>query len=163
MTRSRLVLSLIAAGAAMLLGCGVKSAPIAPELARPERILDLHTTADSNGIKLIWGRPTRYAGGHTMRDLSGFVIIRGAGGGAMEPLVELPVTDRERFSVQHDFNYIDNETTLGESYRYAIVAKTADGYTSEPSNEVTFTRIKPAPPPNPETYKLPTPTSLMTP
>jgi hypothetical protein len=137
-------------------GCGVKSAPLPPELARPERIADLHATPDANGIKLSWGRPTRYSGGHAMRDLGGFVILRAAtANGQMEPLAELPVTDRERFSVEHEFSYIDNETVVGQAYRYAIVSRTLDGYVSETSNPVDFTRIKPPPPPNPDTFRLP--------
>jgi hypothetical protein len=137
-------------------GCGVKSAPVPPELARPERIADLRATPDANGIKLSWGRPTRYSGGHTMRDLGGFVILRATtANGQMEPLAELPVTDRERFTVEHEFSYIDNETIVGRAYRYAIVSRTLDGYVSEASNAVYFTRIKPPPAPNPDTYKLP--------
>ena len=145
------------AGAFLLMaGCGVKSAPLAPELVRPAPIADLRATADSHGIKLSWARPTHYSGGHTMRDLGGFIVMRGSGpNGAMAPLVVLPVTDQERFAVERDFSYIDTEAAMGELYRYAIVSRTTDGYSSPPSNEVAFTRIKPAPPPNPETFKLP--------
>lgn len=150
-------------GLALVTGCGVKSAPQAPELVQPQRITDLRAAADPNGIKLSWERPTQYTGRHTMRDLSGFVIVRADATGPFAPLVELPVTDRERFSVQHQFSYIDNETALGHSYRYQIISKTSDGYTSAPSNEAVFTRVQPAPPPNPETFKLPTPTPLATP
>src|SRR5579859_6714636 len=82
--------------AAWLSGCGVKGAPIAPELARPEPILDLRATADVSGIKLTWERPTRYASGRSIRDLEGFVILRSESEGPMEPLVELPVSDQER-------------------------------------------------------------------
>jgi len=137
-------------------GCGVKSAPVPPELARPERIADLRAVPDANGIKLSWGRPTRYSGGHTMRDLGGFVILRASSAnGQMEPLAELPVTDRERFAIEHEFSYIDNETVVGQVYRYAIVSRTLDGYVSEASNTVDFTRVRPPPPPNPDTFKLP--------
>jgi hypothetical protein len=73
------------------------------------------------------------------------------------------VTDRERFSVQHQFSYIDNETVLGQHYRYEIISKTTDGYISMASNEVAMTRVKPAPTPNPENFKLPTPTPLASP
>jgi hypothetical protein len=141
----------------------VKSAPLAPELVRPMQITDLQASVDPNGIKLSWLRPTHYSGGHTMRDLGGFVILRGAAGGPLEPLVELPVTDRERFSVQHQFSYVDNETILGQHYRYEIISRTTDGYISMASNEVAMTRVKPAPTPNPENFKLPTPTPLASP
>ncbi|MGH7001897.1 MAG: hypothetical protein ACREEA_10370 [Stellaceae bacterium] len=143
--------------------CGVKSAPLAPELARPERILDLRAVADPNGIKLAFSRPTRLAGGHSMRDLSGFVILRAEGDAPMEALVKIPVTDQQRFSVQHEFDYLDAETVIGDRYRYQVVSETGDGYTSEASNEAAFTRVKPTPPPNPATFTLPTPTPLMTP
>jgi hypothetical protein len=151
----------IAIGAAT--GCGVKSAPLPPELVHPQRIADLRANPDANGIKLAWERPTHYTGGHTMRDLGSFVIIRAEATGPFSPLVELPVTDRERFAPERQFSYIDNETTLGHEYHYEIIAMTTDGYQSEPSNEVTFTRVTPKPPPNPETFTLPTPTPLATP
>jgi Prokaryotic lipoprotein-attachment site len=141
--------------AAALAGCGVKSAPIAPELVRPERITDLVASADATGIKLTWQRPTHYAGGRQMRDLGSFVILRGPAMGVLEPLTEIPVTDRERFSVQREFTYIDTATNLNSRYHYQIVSKTVDGYVSEPSNEVDFKRIKPVLPPNPENFRLP--------
>jgi hypothetical protein len=144
-------------------GCGVKSAPLPPEVVVPERIADLRASADANGIKLIWERPTRYFGGHTMRDLGGFVIVRAEASGPYSPLIELPVTDRERFAVQHQFSYIDNETVVGRRYRYQIISKTTDGYISEASNEATFTRLRPALPPNPDTFKLPSPTPIASP
>jgi hypothetical protein len=153
----------LALGVALSGGCGVKSAPLAPELVQPARITDLRATADANGVKLTWERPTHYSSGRTMRDLGGFVIVRAEGNGPLTPLIELPVTDRERFAVQHQFSYIDNETVLDHSYRYEIIARTTDNYTSPPSNEVVFTRVKPPPPPNPDTFKLPTPTPLATP
>jgi len=154
-----LVLALCACGS----GCGVKSAPIAPELARPERVADLHASADPTGIKLTWQRPMHYVSGHMMRDLGSFVILRGeGGGGAMEPLVELPVTDQERFAIEHEFSYVDGETTLSHRYRYEVVCRTLDGYVSDPSNEVDFTRVKQSPVPNPENFQLPRPSPLPT-
>jgi len=149
-----LVTILTAAG---LLGCGVKSAPIAPEYARPERILTLRAQPAFGGINLTWQRPTHYNGGHQMRDLSGFVLMRAEGDGPMIALVQIPVTDRERFQIEDDFTYFDGETTMGASYRYTLIAQTSDGYRSEPSNEVTVTRVNPPLAPNPDTYKLPSP------
>ncbi len=90
-----------------------------------------------------------------MRDLGSFVILRGTAAGSMTPLVELQVTDRERFSVERDFSYIDGATAMNGRYRYEVLSKTVDGYVSEPSNEVEFTRVKPAPAPNPDDFHLP--------
>jgi hypothetical protein len=143
-------------------GCGVKSAPVAPEYARPERILSLRATAAVDGIKLTWQRPTRYNGGHAMRDLSGFVLMRAEGDGPMTALVNIPVTDQERFQVEDEFTYLDGESRMGARYRYTVIAQTRDGYNSEPSNEVELTRVKPPLAPNPDTYRLPSPSPLPT-
>jgi hypothetical protein len=148
--------------AAALPGCGVKSAPVAPQYARPERILTLHAEAAGAGIKLTWDRPSHYNGGHTMRDLSGFVVMRGDGDGPMAALVKIPVTDQGRFQVQDQFTYLDRETKMGNRYRYTVIAETSDGYHGDPSNEVEFARIKPPAAPNPDTYKLPAPSALPT-
>ena len=146
--------------AAGLPGCGVKSAPVPPEYAQPERILSLRAEAAFGGIKLTWLRPTHYNGGHTMRDLGGFVVMRAQGDGPMTALVKIPVTDQERFQVQDEFSYLDREARLGGRYRYTVISETTDGYHSAPSNEVDFKRVNPPLPPNPDTYKLPTPSPL---
>jgi hypothetical protein len=148
--------------ATALPGCGVKSAPIPPEYARPERILSLRAAAAAGGIKLTWQRPSHYTSGHSMRDLGGFVLMRAEGDGPMTALVKIPVTDQERFQVEDEFTYLDRETRISDRYRYAVIAETSDGYHSEASNEVEFTRIKPPAPPNPDTYQLPAPSSTPT-
>ncbi|HTT75961.1 MAG TPA: hypothetical protein VMF50_08275 [Candidatus Binataceae bacterium] len=161
--RVLLVTSLIISAAAVLAACGVKSAPIPPEKARPERITSLTAASVQDGVMLRWDRPTTYAGGNKMRDLGGFVIMRAEGNTAeMEPLVEIPVTDLERFQVQMRFNYDDIETKIGSHYRYAIISETTDGYRSLPSNVVEITRMKPPPPPNPANFQIPTPSPLPT-
>jgi hypothetical protein len=149
---------MVAMGAsALLTGCGVKSAPIAPEYAAPARILDLRAESAIGGIKLTWSRPTAYVGGHAMRDLAGFVLNRADGDGPMTALVKFPVTDQERFQVEEEFSYLDGETQTGRRYRYAIIAEAEGGYYGAASNEVDITRTKPSPPPNPDTYQLPAP------
>jgi len=149
-------------GVAALPGCGVKSAPVAPEYARPERILTLRAQPAVGGINLTWARPTHYNGGRQMRDLSSFVVMRGEGDGPMTALVEIPVTDRERFQIEDEFSYLDGETTMGSHYRYSVIAKAAGSYRSQPSNEVDMTRIKPPLAPNPNTYKLSAPSASPT-
>lgn len=141
-------------------GCGVKSEPLAPGQVLPARILNLRASAAPGGIELAWPRPTHYANGNIMHDLSDFVILRAAGDGPMTPLVEIPVTDQERIQIQREFTYLDNETKLGERYRYVVIEETSDGYRSLPSNEVEFVRSKPPPPPSPKNFALPTPSPL---
>jgi len=148
--------------AVTLPGCGVKSAPVPPEYARPERILSLRAQAAVGGIRLTWQRPSHYYGGKSMRDLGSFVVMRAEGDSPMTALVNIPVTDQERFQVEEEFSYLDRETRMGARYRYTVVSGTLDGYHSVPSNEVEFTRITPPLAPNPDTYKLPAPSPLPT-
>jgi len=103
-----------------------------------------------------------YVSGHSLRDLGGFVLLRGEGNHPFQPLIELPVTVQERFSPQRTFSYVDGETQVGNSYRYEIVSRTIDGYTSAPSNKVEFTRVRPHKTLKPQNFALPTPTPLPT-
>jgi hypothetical protein len=152
------MLTLIAA--AIWAGCGVKSPPIPPEYARPQRIMNLRASSEKRGIELTWGRPDTYVGGDTLRDLGGFVLTRSDAGAPYQQVADVPVTDQDRFQKQHIFQVLDKNTTVGHQYMYRVISRTTDGYQSDPSNEATITRTIPPPPPNPETYVLPTPTPL---
>jgi hypothetical protein len=145
-------------GLTLLPGCGVKSTPVPPQMVYPAAISDLRASADPTGINLTWSRPMHYVSGHSMRDLGGFVVLRGEGNQPFQPLVEIPVTDQERFSPQRTYSYVDGETQMGNSYRYEIVSRTTDGYTSTPSNEVEFTRVQPRKKLKSHNLALPTPT-----
>ena len=147
---------------AVLPGCGVKSTPVPPQMVHPAAISDLRASADPAGINLTWSRPMHYVSGHSMRDLGGFVLLRGERNQPFQPLVELPVTDQERFSPQRTYSYIDGETQVGNSYRYEIVSRTTDGYTSAPSNKVEFTRAWPRKNLKPQNLALPAPSPLPT-
>jgi hypothetical protein len=147
-------------GLTPLAACGVKSSPVPPETVYPEAISDLHASADPTGINLTWSRPMHYVSGHSLRDLGSFVLLRSRGNQPFQPLVELPVTDQERFSPQRTFSYVDDETQLGDSYRYEIVSRTMDGYTSAPSNQVEFTRVRPHETLQPQSFASPTPAPL---
>jgi len=142
------------------LGCGVKSVPIPPEAARPEKILNLEGSSSNNGIRLTWSRPENYAGGQKMRDLGGFTINRSTGDAPFQKVGEILVNDQGRFQVERRFTYTDKETELGSTYRYQVISNTTDGYHSEPSNVATIVRRAPKPPPNPETFVVPTPVPL---
>jgi hypothetical protein len=142
------------------LGCGVKSIPIPPEAARPEKIQNLAGSSSSNGIRITWSRPENYAGGQKMRDLGGFTITRSTGDAPFEKIGEILVNDQGRFQVERTFTYTDKETELGSTYRYQVTSNTTDSYHSEPSNTLTIVRRAPKPPPNPETFVVPTPVPL---
>ena len=155
----------ISAAAALLasifvLGCGVKSPPVPPQQAVPERIVGLDATSQKNGILLSWERPERTAGGGKMRDLGSFEVDRAENTGGFRPLVEIPVTDLDRFQQQRKFTYLDGGAEVGHHYRYQVISSTLDAYRSDPSNEAEITRQLPKPPPNPENFVIPQPKPL---
>jgi hypothetical protein len=145
---------------ALASGCGAKSRPVAPELVHPDRVNDLSAKSDPKGIKLTWSRPMKYSGGKALKDLAGFRLLRSEGDGSLTDLAELPITDQERFQKVRRFAYIDTTAQIGHSYRYTMIAETADGYQSDPSNVAMGTRTTPAPPVTPENFKLPAPAPL---
>ena len=103
------------AASIFVLGCGVKSPPVPPEQAVPERIVGLDATSEKNGVLLSWERPDRTAGGRRMRDLGSFEIDRAENTGAFQPLIEIPVTDQDRFQQQRKFTYLDEGAEAGAS------------------------------------------------
>ncbi len=127
-------------------GCGVKSAPIPPEAARPQQILDLEAMPERHGIQLTWTRPEQYASGKSMHDLSGFTVMRADGQDQYQPIVEVPITDQERFQIATRFSYTDNTVAAGHYYRYEVVSHTTDGYKSLPSNEAALQYVRPRAP-----------------
>jgi hypothetical protein len=147
--------------AAVIAGCGAKSAPIPPSQTHPGRINDLSAVSVAGGVRLSWSRPMTYTGGKKLRDLAGFRLMRAEGPGPFGEIAELPVTDQERFQKVRRFSYVDRSTQMGQTYLYIIVAETSDGYESDPSNVVKATRTRPKPPPNPANFVLPTPGPLL--
>jgi len=125
----------------ILPACGRKTPVVPPELAGPEATDDLTLEVDNKGITLRWGRPQEYAGGNTMEDLGGFVVLR-----AIQPdqgqtntftkVATITVEDRDRFRKTKKFTYTDDQLTAGTLYRYRVQAFTLDGYYSSPSNTV---------------------------
>ena len=154
------VLGMAALASAAFLGCGVKSQPIPPEAARPEKIVSLEASNTKDGIRLTWDRPDNYAGGQKMNDLGSFTITRAQEGKPTEKIGEIDVHDEGRFQVQRTFNFVDQATVMGHTYHYEVTSGTTDGYVSEPSNDATIVRRTASSPPNPETFVVPTPVPL---
>jgi hypothetical protein len=148
------------AGAIFLGGCGVKSPPIPPESAVPERIVGLEAAAQKHGVMLSWERPDRTAGGGRLRDLGSFEIERAENTSAFRQLTNVPVTDQDRFQQQRQFTYLDSSAEVGHQYRYQVISSTLDAYRSDPSNEAEITYQLPKPPPNPENFVIPQPKPL---
>ena len=155
-----LAIVLAAMGGVMFPGCGVKSQPIPPEAARPEKIAGLEAANAKEGIRLTWDRPENYAGGAKLKDLGSFSISRAEEGKPADKIGDIQVHDQGRFQVQNTFEFIDGATVMGKTYHYQVTSSTTDGYVSEPSNDVAIVRRKPSAPPNPDTFVVPTPVPL---
>jgi hypothetical protein len=155
-----LALMIVALASAAFPGCGVKSQPIPPEAARPEKIVGLEAANAKEGVRLTWDRPEAYAGGGKMKDLGSFSISRTQEGKPAEKIGDIQVTDQGRFQVQNTFTFIDGSTIIGKTYHYQVTSSTTDGYVSEPSNDVSIERKKASAPPNPENFVVPTPVPL---
>jgi len=141
-------------------GCGVKSPPIPPESAVPERIVGLEASPQKHGVMLSWERPDHTAGGGRLRDLGSFEIDRAENTDAFRQLTEVAVTDQDRFQQQRQFSYLDSTAEAGHQYRYQVFSSTLDAYRSDPSNEAEITYQVPKPPPNPENFVIPQPKPL---
>ena len=155
-----LALMIVAVTNMVFLGCGVKSQPIPPEAARPEKIAGLEAANAKEGIRLTWIRPENYAGGAKMKDLGSFSISRAAEGKPAEKIGDIQVHDEGRFQVQNTFNFIDGDTIMGKTYHYQVTSNTTDGYVSMPSNDVTIVRKAASAPPNPDNFVVPTPVPI---
>lgn len=154
------VLMITALASAMSPGCGVKSQPIPPEAARPEKIARLEAANAKEGIRLTWDRPENYAGGAQMKDLGSFSISRAQEGKPAEKIGEIEVHDEGRFQVQNSFTFVDGAALMGKTYHYQVTSSTTDGYVSEPSNDVAIVRKTASAPPNPDTFVVPTPVPI---
>ena len=152
--------AVVFAAALLGLGCGVKSPPVAPQQAVPERIVGLDAISQKKGVLLSWERPDRTAGGGRMRDLGSFEVDRAEGTGSFHALTDVPVTDQDRFQQQRKFTYLDTTAEVGHQYRYQVISSTLDQYRSAPSNEAEITHQLPKPPPNPEDFVIPQPKPL---
>jgi len=126
----------------LVVSCGRKGPPRAPELAVPETIKDLKADAGERGIVLTWSRPTRYLDGKSLDDLAGFVIFRKEITQACPECpapyrqrVTLNVEDQQKFIKKQKFRYVDGELTSQVNYVYRVFSRLMDGSLSDPSNE----------------------------
>jgi hypothetical protein len=124
---------------AALAACGVKSAPLAPELVEPEAPETLLAAPVPDGVRLTWVRPLHYAGGRRMNDLGGFAIERAPGEGAapeFERVGTVEVADQDRFRKDRRMEWIDRDVEAGVRYLYRVSAYTLDDYWSPPAGPV---------------------------
>jgi len=130
----------------LVVSCGRKGPPRAPELAVPETIKDLKAEAGGGGIALTWSRPTRYLDGKSLDDLAGFVVFRKEITQACPECpapyrqrVALNVEDQQKFIKKQKFRYVDGQLTPQVNYVYRVFSRLMDGSLSDPSNEAKLT------------------------
>ena len=129
-----LVLGALAVGA-----CGRKSAPLAPELVRPEPPADLAAVVTPDGVRLSWLRPLHYSGGKQMNDLDGFDIERTPGDGPpadFSKIGTVQLEDQTRFRKERRLEWTDKSAEPGRRYLYRVTAFTLDGYRSRSAGPV---------------------------
>lgn len=135
---------------ALALACGRKGPVIPPELARPEPAASLSGAPAADGIRLTWLRPERYSGGQRMRDLRGFVIERAPADDPTAPFTRVGIIeleDQTRFRPERRIEWTDTTAVPGARYRYRVIARTLDGYSSRPAGPVVIRfRATPAAP-----------------
>ncbi len=130
----------------LIVSCGKKGPPRAPELAVPETIKDLKAEAGGGGIALTWSRPTRYLDGKPLDDLAGFVVFRKEitqvcpeCPAPYRKRITLPVEDQQKFLKKQKFRYVDGQLTPQVNYVYRVFSRLMDGSLSDPSNEAKLT------------------------
>lgn len=125
--------------------CGVKKAPLPPELVRPSPPTNLVAATVPEGVKLTWRRPTRYTGGGQMQDLLGFEVERSVddGQGVYTRVGAIRLDDRQRFRKETRIDWIDERVTAGTAYLYRVKSITLDGSTSDATGAVAI-RYEPA-------------------
>ena len=132
--------------AGVLAACGLKGAPIAPELVRPLAPTGLTAASTPEGVQLTWVRPLRYSGGQRMNDLGGFIIERASGEvgpPAYAWIGTIELTDQTRFRKERRIEWVDTNAASGARYLYRVTAYTLDGYRSDPAGPVA---VRVAPP-----------------
>lgn len=126
-------------GLLLLVACGVKNQPVAPELVQPEPAANLAAIASPEGVRLTWTRPLHYTGGKRMNDLGGFTIERASDEGAPPVFARvgtIEIQDRERFRKDRHMEWLDRDVTAGTRYLYQVIGFTLDDYTSPPAGPV---------------------------
>ena len=133
--------------ATLVVACGKKGDPRAPELATPKPITNLVARSGPSGIILTWRRPTEYVDGTAIKDLASFVIFRKEVPAncpdcpvPYRQLTTVNVEDRDKFAQQKQYRYDDQEVRPSAIYRYRVSSQLLDGSLSAPSNEIEVAR-----------------------
>lgn len=143
----RPILALGLISLALVMSCGKKGDPRAPELTLPKTITNLSARSVPGAVILTWNRPTEYVDGKPITDLTSFVIFRKEISPSCpdcpvpyRQLTTVNVEDREKFVKQKQYRFDDADVRPKAIYRYRVSSQLVDGTLSAPSNEVEVTR-----------------------
>ena len=142
----------------VLIACGRKTPVRPPEFVAPAAVTELSASNTAAGVALSWERPKQTADGQRLLDLDAFAVERALPGLPFGFVTRIQIPDRDRLRQQKRFTYVDENTLLGEAYRYRVFAVTIDGYVSAPSNVVDVVRQIPTVTPTPAPTAAATPT-----
>ena len=111
---------------AVVVGCGVRTAPRPPEDTAPKPPAELDARLDETGVRLRWERPSQAVDGDRLYDLAGFVVERRSEGAEFIVFDRIQVDDNDRIRPQQSFTIEDPSPPTGlVLYRVRSVA--ADG------------------------------------
>mgnify|MGYP002784040285 CR=1 FL=1 len=129
------MLLLLAGG--LSVGCGKKSAPVAPELSAPGPIKTIQAKVQEGTILLEWNRPTVNASGESLGDLKEFHVFRTPVVKGEEPkYTKVASVDVPADSQVTQFRYADKDLGGGKAYEYQVIAVSMDGITSADAKTV---------------------------
>ena len=124
------LIALLVLVASLIVGCGKKGSPEAPELSAPSPIRGLNIAGDVRGVLLRWAAPATTASDDELTDLTGFAVER-------SPVVP---GERAQFELIADitvpaigqgdtvnFQYHDAAVQPGRAYEYRVVPYNREG------------------------------------
>ncbi len=146
----------------LVMGCGVKTNLVPPDVLVAKAIKDLQGTVKEDTFELTWSIPKANANGSTPVDLVTFRVLRReeTGGcpecpGEFKKRAELDLKNPKGYVLEKNTAiWVDKDLKEGVIYMYKIVSINHWGYASAPSNEV---MIKWAPAPSPPAPEAPAP------
>jgi len=107
-------------------GCGVRTAPRAPEDTAAAAPDEIQARSTPRGVTITWSRPTKTVDRSRLYDLATFVVERSVDDGAFVPIATIDVTDQDRIRPQQSFRYVDDAVPPG-TVQYRVRAVTEDG------------------------------------
>ncbi len=146
----------------LVMGCGVKTNLVPPDVLVAKAIKDLQGTVKEETFELTWSVPKANVNGSTPVDLVQFRVLRReeTGGcpecpGEFKKRAELDLRTPKGYLLEKNTaTWADKELNEGVIYMYKIVGVNHWGYPSAPSNEVMIKWAAVPAPPAPETPQV---------